>query len=196
MENAKVIGVDFDDVTVDTNPAMARWHNRVYGTSYTKKDIYTYDLGKIWNCTPEEVVKRIREFYSSPEHQEIMPLEHAVESLLFLQHKETPIITARRQDYREITLALAQKHVPFLVDQFNFPNTNTSDRLNAHLNKAVACMELGVEVFIEDNLKYALDVALVGIPTFLMDEPWNQTNDLPHNVIRVGHWDEILEEFV
>lgn len=194
MKNALVIGVDFDDVIMQTNRAMALWHNRVYGTSYKREDVYTYDLTKIWNCSHEQMASRIREFYYSPEHKGIVPMERAVESLLLLQHKETQVITARRQEHREITLSLAEKHAPFLVGQFNFPNSNTSNRLNAELSKADICMKLGVEVFIEDYLKYALDVALVGIPTFLLDAPWNQTDDLPHNIMRVYHWDQILEE--
>lgn len=196
IKNAKVIGVDFDDVIMQTNKAMALWHNRVYGTSYKREDVYTYDLTKIWRCTHEEMAQRIREFYYSAEHAEITPFDSAVESLKLLGDKELHVITARRQEHRDITFELVNKHAPFLVPNFHFPNANTSKRLNTSLRKSEICMEIGVEVFIDDHLTYALDVASVGIPVFLFNAPWNQTNDLPHNVIRVGHWDEILEEFV
>lgn len=194
MKNARVIGIDFDDVIVSTNEAMARWHNRVYGTSYKREDILSYDLAKVWNCTREEMATRIREFMHSAEHDSIAPIDFAVESLKLLIDRELHIITARRQEVQGVTLMLAERHIPFLLHNFNFPNSNTSKVVNDSFSKSAFCLELGIEVFIEDHLDYALGVAEVGIPVLLFDTPWNQVEDLPVNVTRVFSWNEIIEK--
>lgn len=187
----KVIGVDFDDVIVSTNHAMSLWHNRVYGTSYQKKDVLSWDLSVIWGCSHEETNSRIQEFFDSAEHAMTASITNAVESLRFLKDKEIHIVTARQEEFRAITLLLARQHVPFLLDNFNFPNKASNKR-----TKAEVCLELGIEVFIDDHLDYARSIASAGIPVYLFDSPWNQTNVLPQNVERVYSWEEIVKKLL
>ena len=49
----------------------------------------------------------------------------------------------------------------------------------------------GFSVFVEDKLETALELVDVGIHVFLFDRPWNQTEGLPENCVRVGTWQEI-----
>lgn len=190
---ARIIGVDFDDVVVLTNHAIALWHNRVHGTSYEVKDILCWELATLWGCSKEEAYKRIRGFFNSDEHSVIMPVSSAVESLRMLHDEnEVHIITARPTDFLAIHLWLAEQHIPFLLDRFNFINTVTDTGI-VRRKKSEVCLELGVEIFIEDHLDYAYDVASAGIPVLLFDSPWNQRSDLPHNMERVFSWDEIVE---
>jgi uncharacterized HAD superfamily protein len=191
MKDTKVIGIDFDDVVVQTNKAMAMWHNRVYGTEYEREDISSYNLTSLWGCSQEEMLRRIHEFFLSPEHEATIPLDEVAESLEVLKNRELHVITARDEEFKIATLLLAERHVPFLLDKFNFPNTTTKKR-----TKSQVCLELGIEVFIDDHLDYARDVAASGIPVLLFDCPWNQTDDLPHNVTRVHSWKEILQKLV
>ncbi len=186
---AKIIGVDFDDVIVSTNTALAMWHNRVHGTSYQMDHILTYDLTKIWGCSKEEMHRRIYDFFDSHEHTMTPPILGAVRALKLLKDKKIHVVTARQEEFRALTLFLAEQHVPFLSNNFHFPNSLTAPR-----TKAQVCEDLGVEVFIDDHLEYARDVASVGIPVFLFDTPWNQTNNLPHNVERVHSWEEIVQK--
>ncbi|MFA5997137.1 MAG: hypothetical protein WC791_01455 [Candidatus Paceibacterota bacterium] len=194
MKNAKVIGIDFDDVIVSTNEAMALWHNRVYGTAYERKDIFTYSIEKIWGCSLDEANKRIDNFFSSDEHTSTKLINAAVDSLRMLKgkDKELHIITARRKEFSPITLLLAQKHIPFLLDSFHFPNGSVYKGIPTKRRKAELCLDLGIEVFIDDHLDYAFDIAATGTPVLLLDAPWNQTAELPKNVTRVYSWEEIV----
>lgn len=194
MKHSKVIGIDFDDVIVATNKAMAEWHNRTYGTSYQLEDINTCDLASVWGCSHDERTRRINEFFASEEHSTMSPINAAVESLKLLQNKEIHIITARRKEYSDITLALADCHISFLFDNFHFPNGSDVNGIPAKRTKADICLEYGIEIFIDDNLEYALNVASVGIPVLLFDSPWNQATELPQGIERVFSWTEIIKK--
>jgi uncharacterized HAD superfamily protein len=59
--------------------------------------------------------------------------------------------------------------------------------------KADACIELGADLLIDDQVRHAVDVAVTGIPVMLFgDTPANQADKLPSNVVRVENWDHIL----
>lgn len=191
MKRKKVIGVDFDDVIVSTNHTLALWHNRHYGTSYMSGEISDWDLTCVWNCSRAEMYRRIHEFYNSTEHTTILPVRGAVEALVTMRTKQTHIITARPKDFSAITLALANQHIPFMSEKFNFTNSIAMGDNPSH-SKSDICIELGVEIFIEDSIDFARGVASVGIPVLLFDRPWNQTNNLPANIQRVYSWDEIV----
>ncbi len=193
MKSTMVIGVDFDDVIVSTNESMALWHNRVYGTSYKLKDILSWELSHLWGCALEETIQRIHEFFSSVEHHSTEQVYGAVDALEILNERNLQIITARPMDFEQVTIRLAERHIPFLIDRFNFINALTFEKVPKR-TKAEVCIDLGVEVFIEDNLDYAHNVAAVAdIPVLLFDRPWNQSDDLPANIYRVYSWNDILE---
>ena len=51
----------------------------------------------------------------------------------------------------------------------------------------------GFDLFVEDYLENAKDLAALGIQVCLYDQPWNQSEELPEGVVRVGTWEEIEE---
>jgi len=185
----KIIGIDFDDVIVSTNEALAQWHNRAYGTSYQKKDIVQWDLGPLWNCSREEQMRRIDEFYCSSEHSSVLPICGAIEAIDTLRKENfLCVVTARPKHSRVPTLSLVERYTPFLSDKIYF----TGDGV---FTKAEMCIRFGIEVFVDDNLDNAYCIsALTGIHVLLFDNPWNQVEELPSNVERVYSWGEILEK--
>jgi uncharacterized HAD superfamily protein len=46
---------------------------------------------------------------------------------------------------------------------------------------------------IEDNIHYAIELATHGIPTILLDQPWNRDAVIPPEIAiyRVKNWQEI-----
>jgi uncharacterized HAD superfamily protein len=46
---------------------------------------------------------------------------------------------------------------------------------------------------IEDNIHYAIELAQNGIPTILLDQPWNHDTVIPEglDIFRVKNWAEI-----
>lgn len=179
---AKIIGVDFDDVLVSFNEALCIWHNYNFGTSYQKKDVISYDFENIWLCSREEALARIFRFYSSTEHANILPVTGAVDALHFLADDEVYIITARSEIAKEVTEWLLEKYFPKLIGRIHYEK-----------DKAIACKRLGVEIFVDDSLAHATKISEVGVPVLLFNNPWNQTNELPHNVKRVYSWVQILK---
>ncbi len=65
----KIFGIDFDDVLMDSSTAMMAWHNRVYGTTITRAEQYTFDLGVLWGIDQAACRTRIHEFHMSDEEK-------------------------------------------------------------------------------------------------------------------------------
>jgi uncharacterized HAD superfamily protein len=53
--------------------------------------------------------------------------------------------------------------------------------------------ELGLQMFIEDELEAARAVARIPVPVLLFDRPWNRA-DLPNGVSRVTDWGQVVEQ--
>lgn len=189
---ARIIGVDFDDVLIECNAALCGWHNENYGTTLTKKDVFSYELGRVWGCTPKEAVNRVRQFFHSHHHSNVLPVCGARDGLSLLGEEKAYIVTARPHIVSDVTVALLQKHFPRMIGRIHFVGKEF-DYDHHESTKPEVCLKLGVEVFIDDSLVHARDIGAVGIPVLLFDNPWNQTEDLPPNVERVYSWDEIVE---
>ena len=60
------------------------------------------------------------------------------------------------------------------------------------INRYYACRLKSIRYFVEDDLVKAKKLAFICDVVFLMDHPYNQSDGLPANVIRVRSWEEIL----
>lgn len=190
----KIIGVDLDDVLMRFNEALCLWNNAQHGTSHTKADFYSYEFDRVWGCTNEEALSRVRAFCYSPEHADASPTEGAVEALRVLQKETLHIITARPPIVRKPSLTWIKKHFKNTACNIHFVGKDDEKEICHHTtSKPEMCKALGIEVFIDDSLVHARGIAKEGIPVFLFDAPWNQTEKLPSNVERVFSWQEIMK---
>ena len=65
---------------------------------------------------------------------------------------------------------------------------------NSGKKKEDICLDLSVDVLIEDSLENTLACSLKGINTLLFDCPWNECEDLPNNIMRINNgWKEAVE---
>ena len=190
---AKMIGVDLDDVLMACNEAICIWHNANHGTSYTKNDVFSYEFNRVWGCTTEEALARVREFFHSEEHFCALPVMGAVSGLRFLGEENIHIITARPLTVSGLTTRWLEKHFPDMVGRIHFVGKEEGD-CHHQTTKPEICKSLGIEIFVDDALVHARGVAATGIPVLLFDNPWNQVDELPKNVERVYSWDEIIEK--
>lgn len=188
----KVIGVDFDDVLIAFNEALCEWHNKEYGTSLTKADVVTYDFGRTWGCSTEESVTRVQRFFQSIEHRDAIPVEGAIQAIEILGEERVYIVTARPHEASSVTTQLIEKYFPRMVGRIHYVG-KTQDYCHHVSAKAEICIALGIEFFIDDALVHAQAISDAGIPVLLFDNPWNQTDNLPCNIIRVHSWGEIVE---
>jgi hypothetical protein len=187
-----IIGVDIDDVLGETNIAFDDFHNKKYGTNFKKEDHSTFDLALVWNLPTEEMVKRLRAFFSDGHHFNIEPVIGAKKALKELSKKhEIKIITARMEDFKSQTLEWLNKHYGEITLEVHHANHYYG--LNND-TKSDICVKLGVEILIDDCLEFSLECAEKGIKVLLLDNPWNQIDNLPKNVTRVNDWNHILEK--
>src|SRR3989344_5936119 len=105
------IGFDLDDVLLNFNHAPSLYHNTTYGTKYERKHVTSIELSKIWNCTIEEALRRISDFYLSSEHWNATSVDGAVENIKKLkQYHNLHVITAKPEKLKGKTLEWLDKH--------------------------------------------------------------------------------------
>ena len=127
----------------------------------------------------------------SKEYQALTPFEDAVEALHKIHQKyELHIITARADFLADATKRMLAQYFPNIFSTVEFTNHYGKTART----KAQVCQELGAELLIEDSLHHAQTVAACGVTVLLFgDYPWNQTANLPKNVVRVRNWREVIK---
>lgn len=188
----KVIAVDIDEVLADFLSYFVYFHNLMYKTSASKEDMKKYYLHEVFDVDRDEMSMRYLEFKALHLLERLEPVKGAKEGIskLFEMGYEPHLVTARPQVIEKETkkwLSIHFKDVDLPI-HFTHPMTGRV----YHRKKSEICREIGAEVLIDDHIENALDCAENGIKVFLMDAPWNKTEDLPENVIRVKSWKEIV----
>lgn len=185
-----VLALDFDDVLFDCNSALRTFHNKRYGTKLTRHDHFSYWLGEVWKCPEEEAIRRVNEFFFSPEHTHAQPLPFAQEALRMLNETyDVTIVTSRPENVRDLTLVWLNEHFPKLYSHAYF--TGEFDHSKT-LRKSDVCNQIRAEYLVEDSLFHAYDVANTETKVLLLDAPWNQES-IPPTIHRVHSWKVILE---
>ncbi len=130
----------------------------------------------------EEMMKDIWKF-------QIKPVKWSIEKVKELKEKwhELFIVTARNSIFfTQYTIDWTQKHFQNIFEDIFFADHFT----DKHREKSEICKDHWIELMIEDNLDYAIELANNWIKTFVLEKPWNDYRDDEHNnVIRVWNWD-------
>lgn len=195
MVKGKNIGIDFDDVIMDSGTTICHYHNDNYNTKITPKDLYTYEFQKVYGCDREEMIRRIFKFYFTPEHTQTPPISNAVESIKkLIELNNVFVVTGRPESVREQTREWLGKHLPELSDKIYFTgHFHEEGKKPDGITKKNICQDLDIDIFIEDAPVHVEDVAPVVERVFMLDTPWNQDyKNFKSNVKRVFSWEEIL----
>jgi len=65
---------------------------------------------------------------------------------------------------------------------------------NSHVyNRFYAARKMPIKYFVEDDLRKANKLSYICDIVFLINHPYNQSDDLPKNVIRVDSWNNLLQ---
>ena len=186
------IGIDLDDVLLDFNNGFLAYNKDAYGICKTRNDIYTYDIEKVWDCSREEIMKRVFDFYKTEAHARIPTVPGSSEAIRELAKNHTlHIVTSRHNSIADITRSWIERHFPGLFKEIHFSNGFSTDE-GKKRGKADICRELGIEYFIDDALENARPIAAAGIPVLLLDTPWNQ-EETASPIRRVHSWPEIVK---
>ncbi|MCK8817293.1 hypothetical protein MWH28_07950 [Natroniella sulfidigena] len=179
----KIIGVDIDGVlTAEGEGEDNIWHQTIcnhFNLTERKEDVYHF--GDAYGLTDKQV-EEFMEIHSPKIYESADSRPHAKEVLKRLQEKGFTIIlvTARIDKRNQLTLNWLEKH------QIHY------DELIHNEDKAEACQQKGIELFIDDMLANVLAVKDAGVEALLMDMHHNR--HYKGDVIRVSNWLEIEAE--
>jgi 5'(3')-deoxyribonucleotidase len=188
------IGIDLDEVLSQTAKALIEFHNDTYGTNYKIKKLNTF-VWQIWSKTLSEAEEKISIFFKTLYFKKIKPVLGAREVLEKLKkNNKLFIITARSDDIKVETEKWVEKYYPKIFSQIYFTNKFSLD--GTSLNKKIMCDNLGINILVEDNLENALGCVGPNRKIYLLDYPWNQTDKLPKDIIRVHSWKEIEKKIL
>ena len=190
-DSKHIIGIDLDDTLLDFNNSLHAYHNKKYGTNITRENITSYELDKVWGYSPEEVDKKLFEFYFTKEHEETAPIFGSLDAVNKLKNRhDLHLITVRGDQIAEPTMLWIQTHFPSHFTSINLTNKIFGIPGKTY-SKVDVCRRLGVDLMIEDSLSQAIEISKVVEKVYLLDCPWNQ-GETPTNMTRVNSWDEII----
>ncbi len=175
----KIIGVDLDEVLSETIDGVLKFHNyQINGIPAHREDItdyYLWDIDK-YGLNQEDGVKYFRTFLDEAQKsEEILPVKWAKEWLEKLKNDwwKIIIVTARREEIKDFTIHWLNEHFKWLRDEIFFASHFTVNEIN----KSELCKQHWINIMIEDNLNYAIELANAGIKMYLLDKPWNKRFD-------------------
>lgn len=186
------IGIDLDDVLIETFSPFLKFYNKKFNTKYALNDITSYFIWEIGLFeTKEDAIKEVTGFQNSEEVGKVTLNEGVLEALRILSQKnKLLIVTSRHEELKDKTNEVVGNY----FKEFNFSVIYSGDLHGGKKSKAEICLENNCEIMIEDNSETALNCAERGIKTILFNKPWNKNCEEHKNIIRVNNWGEILEK--
>lgn len=189
-----IVAVDIDDVLLNSADMLMGDYNLRFGTSLTRADYYSKDIGKLGVDHYDEAAERFREFQESEVFSNAEPDQEAVESVAKLAPYYDFVGVTSRPEF------IKNQTDKWIKRQFggNIPHVihtsfvmGSSSHVGTSLTKADVCKQIGASYMVEDHLHHVIPVAENGTRVFLVDQVWNQKDDLPSTVTRVDGWKEI-----
>lgn len=207
---APAVAVDVDEVLAGFVPALLRFHNERYGTSFEMSDVHSYHFSDVDGFgTEAEVAAKIQEFFASA-HFADMPVVEGARAVLERHRADVNfyIVTSRQHSIERQTLAWLQRHYPGLFCGVLFGNHYGTS--GAKRSKEDMCAEVGADMLVDDNIRYITGCAAArpGMRCVLLDVggayAWSRGDgngdaSFPPNAVRVLGWaavDRELERLV
>ena len=175
------IGIDIDGVIVDYASAMLPVVSDVCGRPVSVEDLWHWDLRKALDIDDDGHAYIWKQTLETDLLRHARPIVGAISGLLELSRHDVWLVTARPSHMLDLTeswLAEFGARYDHLV-------------LGRYGDKVL--VGDGFDVFVEDYLEEARNIAEAGVPTILMDQPWNQEAALPDNCRRVFDWQSVIE---
>jgi len=174
--------VDIDGTVTDPLYWLAR-ANDYFGMAVRPEHVNEYAIHRVMNV-PETAYREFYNTYGALVHKEAAPLPGAREILTMLHSQQHAIhfVSAREERMRSVTEEW--------LNRYRMPYDSLA--LLGDPNKIWKARQLQCDLFIEDCLDNAIQLAGAGFNVALIDCSYNQGR-LPAHVLRVHHWKEILD---
>jgi uncharacterized HAD superfamily protein len=183
------IGVDIDDVLVETMPAYLRAFEEAFGRPVPLAQASWDPFALFPDIPPQERLsffdrlRRSRFMFTRRVHPDAPP---AVRALAAAGHTLV-IVSGRPQAHLDDTEAMLER----MGIRDCFAEIVHRDGETIAEYKGREAGRLGLDVLVEDEFPAARAVAEAGVPVLLMDRPWNQ-GPLPPRILRIASWAEAL----
>ncbi|KAJ6827018.1 uncharacterized protein M6B38_370185 [Iris pallida] len=197
MPEKMVVAVDVDEVLGSFLAALNKFIADRYSLHRSVSEYFVYEFFRqIWNCSRTEADIRVHEFFKTPYFTTgIHPIPGALHALRELStFCSLSVVTSRQNVIKDHTLEWIEKHYPGLFQEIHFGNHFALDGQSRP--KSEICRSLGAQVLIDDNPRYALECAGVGIRVLLFDYdnsyPWCKDEfAVSHPLVtKVHNWEE------
>ncbi|XP_062149331.1 uncharacterized protein LOC133857955 isoform X2 [Alnus glutinosa] len=197
-----VVAVDVDEVLGSFVSALNRFIADRYFSNHSLSEYHVYEFFKIWNCSRDEANIRVHEFFKTSYFKTgIHPIPGARRALNKLSRFcNLSVVTSRQNAIKDHTIDWIEKHYPGLFQEIHFGNHFALD--GASRPKSELCRSLGAKVLIDDNPRYAIECAEVGIRVLLFDYensyPWCKTESVNQHplVTKVHNWKEVEQQLI
>jgi uncharacterized HAD superfamily protein len=172
-----IIGVDIDNVIADTEKELRRVIFEKMGLKLDREDITSYSLDNIAGIEREDLIDILGMFDSGDIFLGLEVIDGARETLGMLKKShEIVLVTSRPEGVREHTsIWLEREGIPY--DKLLFASKT---KVNG----------VPYELFIEDQDKFACELAEDGTFVLLFDAPWNR-HVRHENINRVYTWEDV-----
>ncbi|XVF88977.1 hypothetical protein PTKIN_Ptkin19aG0094800 [Pterospermum kingtungense] len=196
------VAVDVDEVLGNFVSALNRFIADRYSSNHSVSEYHVYEFFKIWNCSRDEADIRVHEFFKTPYFKKgIHPIPGAQRVLHNLSgFCNLSVVTSRQNVIKDHTIDWLEKHYPGLFQEIHFGNHFALD--GESRPKSEICRLLGSKILIDDNPRYAVECAQVGIRVLLFDYessyPWCKTLSIDQHplVTKVHNWVEVEQQIV
>lgn len=174
--NQMRIGIDIDGVIIDSINYVAKELTQYLGRE-VKPDEVAHNLGKIDNIN-NIFEEKGEEFLCS-----LDPMELAVDSINSIaQEHDVYIISARFHNHYDITVKWLNRH-GIKVNKIIFTQGKSKSNI---------CKKKRIDVFVEDSVKNATELADIGIKVILYSTEYNLLVDRK-DIIRCYDWTSIVK---
>ncbi|CAI5956705.1 unnamed protein product [Closterium sp. NIES-65] len=159
MQQRLRVAVDVDEVLGSFLSTLNLFCAEKYSVRHELHEFYVYDFMKVWKCSQEEANHRVHDFFKSAHFNDGIPIiPGAFDTLRRLSHfTDLVVVTSRQHVIREPTLEWLDNHFPGVFSSVHFGNHFALE--GTPRPKSEMCRELGAEVLIDDNPRYALECA-------------------------------------
>lgn len=189
--------------------ALNQYRRDHHDLEYDVADYHIYDFATVWECSPDESSHIVHEFFKSRHFLEGIPVIPGVgidwwsrrkqKHTLALYQPHAPrapttgaqtslqalsdtydlvVVTSRQHVIREPTLQWLETHFPGTFVDVHFGNHYALS--GPSMSKSEICKQVGAQVLIDDNPRYAMECAQAGIQVLLFDwdgsYAWSKTS--------------------
>ena len=188
-------GFDLDGVCFDWQ-YFADWHNKIYGTQFTKEEFLNPDFPNRFGVPLAELQRRVDRMYKTVGIRNLLPASGAVNFMRELSKiGKTSVISARPPwAYEDTKHWLRANFNRVLNGEVYFTKNRHALVATSHLpTKSELCVRESVSYLFEDDPLYAVPCAEAGVQTLLFNYQGNSLAEYPR-IHRVYSFDEAFDK--